>query len=438
MRTSVFGMGYVGCVTAACLAESGHEVCGVDISADKVEAINGGRSPIVEARVEAMIGQAASRGALRATTDPLEAVLSSDLSLVCVGTPSLSNGSADIGALTAVSKQIGAALSAKGRNHCVVYRSTTVPGSIRQTFIPILEAASGKQAHRDFHVCMHPEFLREGTAVADFFDPPFHVIGEATADGGDLVARLYEGHFAPVERTSYEAAEILKYACNAFHALKIAFANEIGTLCKTLGVDSHRVMEIFARDRKLNISPAYLRPGFAFGGSCLPKDLRALQHLARQRDLDLPVLGAVLASNRLHLERAVERILATGEKRIGVLGLSFKPGTDDLRESPSVALIETLIGKGCQVRIYDPDVLLSRVFGANRRFIEQEIPHIGSLMATDLEEVIRQSEVVVVSKPAPEFNTALTSWLGKKLIFDLARIPLQGDAEPVGYDGICW
>ena len=283
---------------------------------------------------------------------------------------------------------------------------------------------------------MHPEFLREGTAVKDFYDPPFIVIGEATASGGDLVARMYDGLAAPIERTTYEVAELLKYSCNAFHALKVAFANEMGTLAKSLGVDGHRVMQLFALDKKLNVSPAYLKPGFAFGGSCLPKDLRLLMYAARQNDLALPLLGSIMESNRLHLERTLQRILATGEKRISMLGLSFKVGTDDLRESPSVALIEVLIGKGFQVKIYDPDVMLARIFGSNKRFIEKEIPHISSLMSSDLKEVIEESGVIVVSKPSPEFQEALIAHAGDRLVYDLARVSLNG--VPARYEGICW
>jgi GDP-mannose 6-dehydrogenase len=437
MRLSVFGMGYVGCVTAACLAESGHEIWGVDVNPDKVDLINEGRSPIVEDRVEEMIRESRQRGALTATTDAVAAVRATEASLVCVGTPSRDNGGLDLQAVTAASREIGAAVGQARHPHCVVFRSTMLPGTLRATLIPTLEAASGKTAHRDFDVCMNPEFLREGSSVSDFFQPPFIVVGQETPRGGDLVARMYAGVDAPLERTSYEMAELLKYACNTFHALKVSFANEIGALCKTLGVDSHRAMELFAMDRKLNISAAYLKPGFAFGGPCLPKDLRALLHRAKELDLSLPVLSAVLDSNRLHLERTVARILGTGEKRIGVLGLSFKPGTDDLRESPIVSLIETLIGKGCQVKVYDPDVLLARIFGANKRYIDQEIPHISALMTPAIDAVIRESEVIVVAKPATEFARALGPHLGHKLVLDLVRLPLDG-ARPDNYEGIAW
>jgi GDP-mannose 6-dehydrogenase len=436
MKISIFGLGYVGSVTAACLAETGHEVWGVDVSADKVAMVNAGESPVIEPRVEEMMSRAIQRGMLRATTDPRAAVAATELTLVCVGTPSLPNGSTDLSAMLDVSGQIGAALAAKSSRHCVVFRSTVPPGTVRRTLIPAVERASRRSVDRDFDVCMHPEFLREGTAVKDFYDPPFIVIGEATASGGDLVARMYDGLAAPIERTTYEVAELLKYSCNAFHALKVAFANEMGTLAKSLGVDGHRVMQLFALDKKLNVSPAYLKPGFAFGGSCLPKDLRLLMYAARQNDLALPLLGSIMESNRLHLERTLQRILATGQKRIGMLGLSFKVGTDDLRESPSVALIEVLIGKGFQVKIYDPDVMLARIFGSNKRFIEKEIPHISSLMSSDLKEVIEESGVIVVSKPSPEFQEALIAHAGDRLVYDLARVSLNG--VPARYEGICW
>jgi len=438
MRISVFGLGYVGTVTAACLAERGHEVWGVDVNGDKVAMVNAGKTPVVEPRVGAMIERARRINLLRATTDTAEAIRATELSVVCVGTPSLGNGSVDLGALVGAARQIGAALAETGRPHCVVFRSTVPPGTVRGRLIPALETASGRIAHRDFDVCMHPEFLREGTAVADFDDPPFIVIGEERPAGGEPLARLYEGMAAPVERTTYEVAETLKYACNAFHALKVVFANEIGTLCKSLGVDSHRVMQLFATDRKLNISAAYLKPGFAFGGSCLPKDLRAMLHTARQNDLELPVLGAILESNRLHLDRTLRRIIDGGEKRVGILGLSFKTGTDDLRESPSVALIEALIGKGFQVRIYDPDVALARIFGANKRFIEKEIPHISGLMSDDLHEVIQESDVIVVSKTMPGLHDALAAAGAGKRVFDLVRLSLNGARGAVTYEGICW
>jgi len=438
MRISIFGLGYVGCVTSACLAKAGHDVWGVDINRDKVAMINAGRSPIVEKGLEDMIQEGKGAGRLRATTDATEAVLATELSLVCVGTPSNSNGSLHLEGIKAVSRQIGEALRQKSASHCVVFRSTILPGTTRNVLIPILASASGKRVNEDFDVCYNPEFLREGSSIADFYHPPFSVIGEATARGGETAARLYAGIDAPVERTTYEVAEMLKYSCNTYHALKVTFANELGVLCKELGIDSHRVMQIFSRDRKLNISAAYLTPGFAFGGSCLPKDLRALLHKAKELDVATPVLSSVLESNRRHVQRVIERILETKRRRIGILGLSFKSGTDDLRESPNVTLIEALIGKGCDVKIYDSDVMLARIFGANKEYIEHEIPHISTLLRPTVKEVVEDSDVIVLGKKEEGFAEALAPYLGDKLVFDLVRLSAETPAGQGTYDGVCW
>lgn len=437
MNVSVFGMGYVGTVTAACLARAGHRVWGVDVSLDKISLLREGRSPILEPGVDDLIARACRAGQLIATADPAAAVRATEISVVCVGTPSSTNGGLDLRALKAVTEQIGAALLHAQVGHTVVFRSTMLPGTARRVLLPLLEKVSGLRAHRDFQVSVNPEFLREGTAVEDFRNPPFVIIGAETPAAAESTAKLYADVPAPVERTPYEVAEMLKYACNAFHALKIAFANEIGVLCKDLGIDSNQLMALFTQDRKLNISAAYLRPGFAFGGSCLPKDLRALLHIARQHDLHLPLLGAALESNRLHLERALAWILDTGLKRVGIIGLSFKPGTDDLRESPPVTLAEALIGKGYLVRIYDPDVSLARVIGANRRYIEREIPHIASLLSDNLREVAEESDILVIAKLVPELTEALTC-CSEKLIYDLVRIPVDRISSSHSYHGICW
>lgn len=429
MNISIFGLGYVGCVTAACLAKAGHAVLGVDTNEDKVGAINAGRSPIIENGVEELFHDGHQSGRLRATTDSLRAVCETDVSLVCVGTPSKSNGSLDLRGIEAVSGQIGEALGKKASYHCVIFRSTVLPGTVRNTLIPILGLTSKKEVHVDFDVCFNPEFLREGSAVADFHNPPFTIVGQRTKRGGDTVASLYADVDAPVEMTTYEVAEMVKYACNSFHALKVSFANEIGILCKNLDMDSHRVMELFTADKKLNISPAYLKPGFAFGGSCLPKDLRALLYKAKEMDVSVPLLESVLPSNAMHIQRVINWILATKRKKIGILGLSFKPGTDDLRESPIVTLVETLIGKGCQVQIYDSEVLLSQIFGANKAYIEQEIPHVSTLMCANISEVLEEAELVVVCKPTKEFNEALAPYLGTKPLLDLVRINKIGRAH---------
>lgn len=438
MRVSLFGLGYVGCVTAACLAKCGHEVWGVDVSADKVGMINAGKSPIIEKGLGDLIEEGHANGRFRATTDPAEAVLKTEVSLVCVGTPSNGNGSLDLKAVKTVARQIGEVLREKSGGHCVVFRSTVVPGTVRDVLIPILNEASNKTAHVDFDVCFNPEFLREGSAINDFYNPPFTAVGCATAGGAETVSRLYADVAASVERTSFEVAEMLKYACNGFHALKVTFANEIGSLCKGLGIDSHRVMDLFTRDQKLNISKAYLTPGFAFGGSCLPKDLRALLYKSKQLDLDSPLLSSVLASNQLHIQRLIDRILSTRQKRVGILGLSFKAGTDDLRDSPTVVLAESLLGKGCRIKIYDSEVSLAKIFGANKAYIEHEIAHISTLMCSRIDEVLEESDVIVVSKQQNEIRDGLKPYFGKKMIFDLVRIVPNPCHRLENYDGICW
>ena len=437
MKLSIFGMGYVGCVSAACFANEGHDVIGVDVNHLKVDIINSGRSPIVEPGIDVLIAQAVSAGRLRATTDPLSAVSDSDLSLVCIGTPGNLNGSLDLSFIKRASQQIGEALSSKPRFHIVVIRSTMLPGTIYQTVIPSLEVFSGKRAGRDFGVAINPEFLREGSSILDFNNPPFTLIGADDEDTATPIKRLYSNVNAPVITTGIKEAEMVKYACNVFHAVKITFANEIGNLCKAMGVDSHKVMEAFCQDTKLNLSPYYLKPGFAFGGSCLPKDLRAITHKAKELDVDTLMLDSVLASNRRQVERAVDMVLATGRKHVGVLGLSFKSGTDDLRESPMVALIETLIGKGMKLAIYDRDVELARLFGANKEYIEREIPHISSLMCSDLNQVIEQAEVVIIGKKEDEFRRLADKLNNGRVIIDLVRL-LEVQDTRKSYQGLCW
>jgi GDP-mannose 6-dehydrogenase len=437
MRLSVFGLGYVGCVSAACFAKEGHDVTGVDVNATKVEIINSGKSPIVEAGINELIGEMAASGKLRATTDTREAVVASELSLVCVGTPSNANGSLDLSYVKRVCKEIGAALEAKSAPHVVVIRSTMLPGTIESVVVPALEVYSGRKVGEGLGVCINPEFLREGTSLKDFYAPPFTLIGADDEDVAASVRRLYSKIDAPLYVTSVKSAEMVKYACNCFHALKVSFANEIGNVCKELGIDSHEVMEVFCRDTKLNLSPYYLKPGFAFGGSCLPKDLRALQYKAKELDVEVPVLRAALQSNRLQVERAVEMVLRTGRKRVGVLGFSFKAGTDDLRESPMVALIEALIGKGLQLSIYDRDVSLARLFGANKEYIEREIPHISQLMRGSVAEVLDAADVVVVGNKAEEFRDVETRLTGDQTLIDLVRL-FETKRTGGNYEGICW
>ena len=438
MRVSLFGLGYVGCVTAACLAKCGQEVVGIDVNAEKVAMINAGKSPIIEKGLAELIQEGHANGRFRATTDPVQAVLNTEVSLVCVGTPSNGNGSLDLKAVKTVAKQIGDILREKNEYHCIVFRSTVVPGTVRSVLIPILSEAANKSVDADFDVCFNPEFLREGSAIHDFYNPPFTVVGCATPRGGETVERIYADVAAAVEQTSFEVAEMLKYACNSFHALKVIFANEIGSLCKGLGIDSHRVMELFTRDEKLNISKAYLTPGFAFGGSCLSKDLRALMYKSKELDIESPLLSSVLASNQLHIQRLIDRILATKQKKVGILGLSFKPGTDDLRDSPTVILVESLLGKGCRIKIYDSEVALAKIFGANKAYIEHEIAHISTLMCFRIDEVLEESDVIVVAKQQDEIREGLKPYLGKKVIFDLVRIVPNLCYRPENYDGICW
>jgi GDP-mannose 6-dehydrogenase len=435
LKVHVFGMGYVGCVTSACLAQLGHEVTGIDTDSNKVTLINGGQSPLIEPGLESLIQQGVKTGRLQARSEigPL-----GDISIICVGTPSNNNGSLCLDYVRRVAASLGDALRETKSYHVVNVRSTVVPGTVEETIIPLLAERSGKIPGRDFGVCMNPEFLRETTAVADFHAPPFTVIGSLDARSAETVAKLYESIDAPLEKTTIRVAEMIKYACNAFHAMKVCFANEIGVLSKSLGIDSYSVMDVFCKDTKLNLSPYYLKPGFAFGGSCLPKDLRAILHKAKSQDLDLPVLGSLLESNRKHLEHAFELVQQSGKKRIGVLGLSFKAGTDDLRESPIVILIERLLGKGYKVAIYDEEVSLSQLIGANRRYINQTIPHISSLMVPNLSDVFAQSDLVIAGKKTTQFVDALAKNLDGKVLIDLVRIWREPAAEAANYNGICW
>ncbi|HZT74711.1 MAG TPA: UDP-glucose/GDP-mannose dehydrogenase family protein [Terriglobales bacterium] len=437
MKISVFGLGYVGTVTSACLASDGHEVIGVDPAKTKVDLVNAGKSPIIEAEVGELLARAVQEGRLRATADDAAAVRASELSLVCVGTPSQINGNLDLRYIRRVCEQIGAAISAKPGRHTVAIRSTVLPGTIHDVVIPTLEEHSGKRCGADFGVVSNPEFLREGTAVADFKAPPKTVIGEIDRASGDLVASLYEKLDAPLIRTDLRTAEMVKYVDNAWHALKIGFANEIGNFAKHAGVDAHRVMDIFCQDRKLNLSSAYLKPGFAFGGSCLPKDLRALAYAAKQRDLDLPILRAILPSNELQIARGTQLVMEKGRKRVGILGFSFKGGTDDLRESPVIEVVERLAGKGYDVRLYDRNVSLARLVGANRDFILNHIPHISKLMLESVEAVLAHAETVVIANHDPEFQNVPNRLRDGQCLVDFVRI--AGETASNGrYDGICW
>lgn len=437
MKISIFGMGYVGAVSAGCLANDGHEVIGVDPNQTKVNLINSGQTPIIETDIGEMIANNVAAGRLRATTDVSAAVLDSDLSLICVGTPSQLNGNLDLSYVRRVCEEIGSAIKDKSEFHVVVARSTMLPGSMRSVVIPTLEQYSGKVAGRDFGVCNNPEFLREGTAVYDYYNPPKTVIGESDQRAGNVLVKLYEKMDAPLVRTDIEIAEMVKYTDNNWHALKVAFANEIGNLSKALGIDGHKVMEIFCKDTKLNLSPYYMKPGFAFGGSCLPKDVRALTYKAKSLDLDLPVLNAIMPSNQCQVQKGLDMVLACGKKRVGILGFAFKAGTDDLRESPLVEVIESLIGKGYDMRLYDRNVNLAALTGANRDYILNHIPHISKLMVESMEEVLNFADVIVIGNGAKEFSGVLDQIKPGQVVVDLVRI-VPNMSEAGRYDGICW
>ncbi len=436
---SVFGLGYVGCVSAACLASRGHRVVGVDVNPDKMSALRQGTSPIVEAEIGDLTAAVVAAGNLVVTSDAHEAVLTTDISLICVGTPSAAGGALLTRYLEEVTAEIGAALRDKDGWHVVVYRSTMVPGTCEGLLIPLLEDASGKRAGVDFGVCVNPEFLREGTSVRDFLDPPKTVVGGTDSRSVETVLGLYAGLPGPCFPVAVKVAEMTKYVDNSFHAVKIGFANEVGAICAALGLDSHAVMDVFVSDTKLNISPAYLRPGFAFGGSCLPKDLRALTHTARSNDIDTPLLANVLASNEVRLRHAVDLVIADGRRKVGIFGLSFKPGTDDLRESPMLELAERLIGKGFDVKIHDANVIVSRLIGANRSYIDERLPHIGELLVDDVDAVVAHGEVLIVASRAPEVLDALSRAGSERLIIDLVRLPDAGQRrETANYQGIGW
>src|SRR4051812_24430083 len=438
MKICVLGLGYVGAVSAGLLAKEGHEVIGVDPERAKVDLINEGRSPIIEKDLGEIIAEQVKAGRLHASTVVEDAVRHTDIVFVCVGTPSQANGGIDLRYIKRVCEQIGQTLATHPGAPIIVMRSTMLPGTMREVVIPTLEKHSGKKAGEEFGLCINPEFLREGTAVHDYYHPPKTVIGQVNKASGDLLASIYAKLPGPMIRTDIETAEMVKYADNCWHALKVGFANEIGSLAKALDVDAHKVMEIFCQDQKLNLSPYYLKPGFAFGGSCLPKDVRALQYRAREVDLEMPMINAVLGSNRLQIEHAIDRIVETGKKRVGILGFSFKAGTDDLRESPMVILAEALLGKGVELCIYDRNVSLARLVGANKEYIEHQIPHLSQHLCDTIDEVLAKSDVIVIGNGAPEFSEAVARCRPDHTIIDLVRIPIDFGDLQAQYDGICW
>ena len=438
MKIAVFGMGYVGVVSAACLARDGHEVTGVDPQPAKVQIVNSGKAPIIEKNVSELIEEAVASGRLRATTSAAEAVVATDLSLVCVGTPSRKNGSLDTSAVERVCEEIGAAIAAKGRPHTVVIRSTILPGTMRGVVIPAFERALGDRTGALLRLANNPEFLRESTAVQDYDNPPKTVVGSDDPGVAQAVMELYTALPGPKFATRLEVAEMVKYADNSWHATKVAFANEIGNIAQAVGVDSWEVMDIFCQDTKLNISSYYMKPGFAFGGSCLPKDVRALTFKGRDLDLDLPLLNALIPTNEAQVARAVEMVADIGIRNIAFLGISFKSGTDDLRESPQVTLVERLIGKGFNLRIYDKNVHLARLLGANRAFIESVIPHIGEILSDDMDAVLAHGDLVIVGNPAPEFRLLADRLGPQHRVLDLARIPGLSAHLGERYRGINW
>ena len=438
MKIAVFGLGYVGSVTSACLASLGHRVTGVDISEHKVADINAGRSPIVERDLPGLIEENVKAGRLTATTDATGGVKDADLILVCVGTPSRDDGSLDLAHAVHAAAQVGKALAAHPHQAVVVFRSTMLPGSVESVLVPAIESASGLTWGKDFGVCYNPEFLREGTAVADFFEAPYTILGVREEREAEPVAALYAKLPGDLHTVDLRTAEMLKYVNNSFHALKVAFANEVGRLCQRESIDSHEVMRLVCMDTKLNLSPYYLRPGFAFGGSCLPKDLRAITHRARERNLDLPVLDAVLRSNDVHVQAAVAAVERQRKKKVGVLGLSFKAETDDLRESPIVRVVGTLVGKGYELLLHDNHVNVARLVGANRDFLEREIPYLERLFRTDAREVVQSSEVVVIANSHPAYREVATWLNGDQVVVDFVRL-LEPRQVPGGrYVGLAW
>jgi GDP-mannose 6-dehydrogenase len=437
----VFGLGYVGCVSAACFARDGHEVIGVDVNPQKIQTIQAGKSPIIEPGLAELIEHGVKTGRLHATDNGAVAIERTEVAMICVGTPSMANGGLELKYLVRVCQSIGQALAGQSRDTVVVVRSTVLPGTVQERLIPILETHSGKRLGQGFGFCVNPEFLREGSAIADFDNPPYTVIGQSNASSGDRVAQLYDRLESPLYRVGLGAAEMIKYASNAFHALKVVFANEIGNICQSYGLDGHEVMDVFVQDTKLNLSPYYLKPGSAFGGSCLGKDVRALLYAARQRDTQTPVLESIIPSNQLQTQKAIDMLLREEKRRVGVLGLSFKSNTDDLRESPALEMTERLLGKGFDLHIYDREVSLSRLHGSNQAYLQQVIPHISSLMRDSLAELVAAAEAVVITKPLKdEEYTELVSLLRPEhTVIDLVR--LNGRTVPKFegvYHGICW
>jgi GDP-mannose 6-dehydrogenase len=436
MRISIFGLGYVGAVCAGCLSARGHDVIGVDISASKIDLINNGKSPIVEPGLEELLQQGLRQGRLRGTTDVATAVLESDVSFICVGTPSKKNGDLELNYIEGVCREIGMAMRDKQERHTVVVRSTVLPGTAKNVVLPILEDCSGKKAGVDFGLAVNPEFLRESTAIKDYDFPPMTVIGELDKTSGDLLESIYSELDAPIIRKDIEVAEMIKYTCNVWHAAKVTFANEIGNIAKAVGVDGREVMDVVCQDHKLNLSRYYMKPGFAFGGSCLPKDVRALNYRASSLDVEAPLISSLMRSNAAQVQKAFDIIASHDSRKVALLGLSFKAGTDDLRESPQVELAEMLIGKGFDLSIYDRNVEYARVHGANKDYIESKIPHVSSLLNSDLDDVVAKADIIILGNSDERFAQLVEQAPSGKRVIDL--VGFMPHASNGAAEGICW
>ncbi|MGE8294496.1 MAG: GDP-mannose 6-dehydrogenase [Pseudomonas sp.] len=436
MRISIFGLGYVGAVCAGCLSARGHDVIGVDISANKIDLINNGKSPIVEPGLEELLQQGLRQGRLRGTTDVATAVLESDVSFICVGTPSKKNGDLELNYIEGVCREIGMAMRDKQERHTVVVRSTVLPGTAKNVVLPILEDCSGKKAGVDFGLAVNPEFLRESTAIKDYDFPPMTVIGELDKTSGDLLESIYSELDAPIIRKDIEVAEMIKYTCNVWHAAKVTFANEIGNIAKAVGVDGREVMDVVCQDHKLNLSRYYMKPGFAFGGSCLPKDVRALNYRASSLDVEAPLISSLMRSNAAQVQKAFDIIASHDSRKVALLGLSFKAGTDDLRESPQVELAEMLIGKGFDLSIYDRNVEYARVHGANKDYIESKIPHVSSLLNSDLDDVVAKADIIILGNSDERFAQLVEQAPSGKRVIDL--VGFMPHASNGAAEGICW
>ena len=438
MRISVFGLGYVGAVSCACLPELGHSVIGVDTNPLKVRMINDGQSPVVEEGINELIEFAVSAGRLKATDDVELAVMNSDVSLISVATPSKANYAPDLSAVDAVIESIAKVLARKDGSHTIVLRSTVAPGTTQDRIQPLLERAAGRKVGDRLSLVFNPEFLREGSSVKDFHQPPQTVIGSVDEAGYEVMEAMYAGIPGAFVRTSCQVAESVKYLCNVFHAMKIVFANEAGSVLKACGLDGREVMKIFCQDTQLNISPAYLRPGFAFGGSCLPKEVKGFLTLARDLDVAVPAIAGLLESNEAHIKSAYRLIARDGRRKVAMFGLAFKPGTDDMRDSPLVALAEQLLGKGFELSIFDRFVKVSRLLGKNKEFIEREIPHLDRLLHETPEAALEGAEIIVVGHADAEARKSIAALANGRRIVDLSGYAELRDSATAEYEGICW